>query len=272
MWPLARPMTDVKEDAKLTSILKKPEFAGQEAIWKIAYAHYRKACGDPWIVSPAVFSANIKREQLALYDNRKNGGPIDRIRQTVGILCCPMCGSPTTGTLDHYLPRDQYPEFSVLPCNLVPACGLCNSGAKGKTFKGTASSERFLHPYFETTADEEIWQISVQPPYAAATFLPIASPKVPPAMVPAVQFHLANVFGPAFHTHMATYWSTMADVIRDYVDDLGLTYDQAWAFAQKTSNRSSAVNGWRSALIRAIIADPTARAYVDGLAAKPKSP
>ncbi|TRW17729.1 HNH endonuclease [Glacieibacterium frigidum] len=265
-------MTDIKEDAELTSILKKPAFVGQEAVWKCAYAHYRKACGDPWILSPAVFSVNLVKEQLALYDNRKNGGPITRIRQTVGILCCPMCGSPTIGTLDHYLPRDEFPEFSVLPCNLVPACGLCNSGAKGKTFKGTAPPERFLHPYFETTTEKEIWQILVQPPYAAATFLPTASPTVPSVMLAAVQFHLANVFGPAFHTQMATYWSTMADEIREHVDDLGFTYDQAWAFAQKTSDRSFAVNGWRSALIRGIITDPAARAYVDGLAAKPKSP
>jgi hypothetical protein len=272
MWPLARPVTDAKEDAKLTSILKKPAFVGQGAVWKRAYTGYRKACGDPWIMSPGVFSPNIKNEQLALYDNRKNGGPLKRIRQTVGILCCPMCGSPTTGTLDHYLPRDQYPEFSVLPCNLVPACGLCNSGAKGKIFKGGASPERFLHPYFDTTASQEIWRVTVQPRYQAATFLPVASPAVPAAQLPAVQFHLANVFGPAFHTQMATYWSTLADEIRDNVDELGLTYDQAWKLAQRSADRSLGVNGWRSALIRGVVADSAARAYIDGLAAKPKAP
>lgn len=205
MWPLAKPMTDAREDAKLTSILKKPALAGQEAVWKSAYAHYRKVHGDPWILSPAVVLLNIKQEQLALYDNRKNGGPLTLIRQTVGILCCPMCGSPTTGTLDHYLPRDQYPDFSVLPCNLVPACGVCNSGAKGKIYKGAPSPKRFLQPYFNTIAGQEIRRALVQPRYKASTFIPTASPTVPAAPLPAVQFHLANAFGPAFHTQMATY-------------------------------------------------------------------
>jgi len=272
MWPLSRPIPDAIEDAKLISILKKPEFAGQEKVWVAAYAAYRVARGDPWAMTRALFSADIEKEQLALYDNRKSGGPIERIRQTVGILCCPMCGSPTTGTLDHYLPRDAFPEFSVFPSNLVPACGLCNSGAKGKIFKGTVALERFLHPYFDTVANHEIWRVSVQPPYAAATFAPLASPSAPAAILPALQFHLASIFGPAFHTQMATYWSTLADEIRDHVADLGMTLDKAWAFAQKASDRSFAVNGWRSALIRGVIADPAARAFIDGLAAKKKAP
>lgn len=272
MWPLVRPMKDNEEDKKLMSILKKPAFKGHEMVWKAAYATYRKAHGDPWTMTPAVFSADIKTEQLALYKNRKNGGPLTRIRQTVGILCCPMCGSPTTGTLDHYLPRDEYPEFSVLPCNLVPACGLCNSGAKGGTFRGGASPQRFLHPYFDTIADSEIWHVSVQPPYAGATFTPVASVSVPPTLMPTVQFHLANIFGPAFHTQMGTYWSTLPNAIRENVDELGMTYDQAWAFEQRSSDRSLGVNGWRSALIRGVIDDPAARAYVDGLAAKAQTP
>lgn len=272
MWPLVKPVTDADEDAKLESILKKSSFVGQEAIWKSAYTEYRKNCGDPWKISPAVFSMNIKQEQLALYDNRKNGGPLKRIRQTKGILCCPMCGSPTTGTLDHYLPREQYPEFSVLPCNLVPACGLCNSGAKGKTYKGVASPERFLHPYFDTTASQEIWRVMVHPRYEAATFVPVASPMVPASQLSAIQFHLTNVFGPAFHTQMATYWSTLADEIRDHVNDLELTYDQAWKLAQKSSDRSFGINGWRSALIRGVASDAAARGYIDSLAGKPKIP
>lgn len=42
---------------------------------------------------------------------------------------CSYCGVRDVVGLDHYLPRDGvrgYPEFNILPVNLVPACDRCN--------------------------------------------------------------------------------------------------------------------------------------------------
>ena len=40
----------------------------------------------------------------------------------ISVARCPFCGISESSTLDHYLPKEQYPEFSVFPKNLVPSC------------------------------------------------------------------------------------------------------------------------------------------------------
>ncbi len=267
MWTLDPPMTAKREDEALTSIVSKSPFAVHAVAWQNAYDTYRAHGGDPWVVTATPFTPSIKNEQLALYENRKSGGPLNRIRQTTGIICCPMCGSASTGSLDHYLPKDDYPEFSVLPCNLVPACALCNSGAKGTTFRGSASPERFLHPYFDKVGGAEVWQTTVIPPYEAPTFGAAAASSLDPALKPLVDFHLANVFGPAFPTHMATYWSTLPTAIAAHVVDFGFDLAVAWSTERRWSERSFGLNGWRTALIRGVMADKAARAHVEALVA-----
>ncbi|WP_197242363.1 HNH endonuclease [Bacillus cereus] len=44
---------------------------------------------------------------------------------------CPYCGIGEPVTLDHYLPKGVFPEFSILSINLVPCCDPCNR-AKGE--------------------------------------------------------------------------------------------------------------------------------------------
>ncbi|PGS41705.1 hypothetical protein COC58_12380 [Bacillus cereus] len=39
---------------------------------------------------------------------------------------CPYCGIGEPVTLDHYLPKGLFPEFSILSINLVPCCDPCN--------------------------------------------------------------------------------------------------------------------------------------------------
>lgn len=61
---------------------------------------------------------------------------------------CPMCGSLHSGTLDHYLSKNTYPEYAVFSKNLVPAC-KCNS-KRGEKLRGANAKQRILHPYFDS--------------------------------------------------------------------------------------------------------------------------
>jgi len=60
---------------------------------------------------------------------------------------CPFCSLGDPRTLDHYLPKTDYPEFSILPLNLIPCCRDCNS------FKHIDSAakhgEQYIHPYYD---------------------------------------------------------------------------------------------------------------------------
>lgn len=79
---------------------------------------------------------------------------IKEIRKRSGISCCPMCGSMHAGTLDHVLPKANYPAFSIFGINLVPAC-KCN-GLRGIALTGNNAGERVLHPYFDDILGERI--------------------------------------------------------------------------------------------------------------------
>jgi hypothetical protein len=60
---------------------------------------------------------------------------------------CPNCGFGHAETLDHYLSKAGYPQFSVLPANLVPACARCNHGKLDSV--ATTAGQQPLHPYFD---------------------------------------------------------------------------------------------------------------------------
>jgi 5-methylcytosine-specific restriction endonuclease McrA len=66
---------------------------------------------------------------------------------------CPFCGDiGRTKNLDHFLPKAHFPEFSIMPLNLVPSCRDCNMGEKGQAYS-TTEEEQSIHPY----ADKDIF-------------------------------------------------------------------------------------------------------------------
>jgi len=97
-------------------------------------------------------------ELVKTYDQRmaKTRAPGRKIYDQIKMLPdnnrCPFCGHRDIETLDHVLPKGQYPVFAVTPINLVACCSDCNR-FKQSTFP---ESERhaILHPYFDdvTTA------------------------------------------------------------------------------------------------------------------------
>lgn len=61
---------------------------------------------------------------------------------------CPLCGEiGHVGTLDHYVPKANFPLYSVMPGNLIPCCRDCNS-EKLDAFSTTPAGQT-LHPYFD---------------------------------------------------------------------------------------------------------------------------
>ncbi|WP_323065474.1 HNH endonuclease [Aeromonas jandaei] len=62
---------------------------------------------------------------------------------------CPFCGDiGHTKNLDHFLPKAHFPEFSVMPLNLVPSCRDCNMGEKGENY-ATREDDQAIHPYVD---------------------------------------------------------------------------------------------------------------------------
>jgi len=73
-----------------------------------------------------------------LYDQILAGAPFER---------CPLCGRGIATTLDHQLPKSEYPILAITPANLIPACSKCNQ--KKSSADPAEPSEMLLHPYFD---------------------------------------------------------------------------------------------------------------------------
>lgn len=266
MQHLPFPVTAEDDEAEVNKLAKKPEWAPHQAAWLEAYKAYRDNAGSPFVVAPHDFGTNVRDRQLALYDTRKKSGELRRMRQKEGLKSCPVCGSPVTGALDHYLPRTVYPEFSIMRANLIPACSHCNSGVKGTTVDG-GDPRRFIHPYFDQWADQAIWYVEILPPFKAAGFKPLALPGLMPPQDEIVTFHLENVLGTQFHLSMATEWSSLPTQIRLRDTELSIaSVEQQVDQELRVALAAKGTNSWLAALLRGIQRDPNVIQFLRNVA------
>jgi hypothetical protein len=170
------------------------------------YGDYVAARGDPWLLG-GLAPIGSAEEQGAMIDLYKSKTPalgfIAELRDgTRGP--CPMCGSGATGTLDHYLPKSSYAQFSFFSRNLIPCCAKCNS-LRQDSVRGIAVDERAVHPYFDDFLDQRVMTATFQAPWV--------TPKV--NLVPfnvqgqallTVQWHIDNVIKPAGVVKDIIYW------------------------------------------------------------------
>ncbi|MEK4151752.1 HNH endonuclease [Carnobacterium sp. FSL E2-0243] len=68
---------------------------------------------------------------------------------------CPYCGHRNVSTVDHYLPKSNYPFLCVVMENLVPSCKDCNTDKKDKNI--TSNGDLIIHPYFDREIDNYQW-------------------------------------------------------------------------------------------------------------------
>lgn len=59
---------------------------------------------------------------------------------------CAYCLYHTVSTIDHYVPKEEYPVFSVMPRNLLPCCSRCNA-IKNEFWREATHERLFLHLY-----------------------------------------------------------------------------------------------------------------------------
>lgn len=262
MQQLDLPVTAAADEAVVNLLAKDAFWKPHQAPWIAAYKAYQTACGSPFVITAHVFAPGVGKRQSELYDSRKTSGELKRMRQKTGLKSCPVCGSPVTGSLDHYLPRAQFREFSIMRANLIPSCMHCNSSSKGTTVHG-GSPRRFIHPYYDTWADDDLWFVEVSRPYEAAKFTPRPTAGLPAPRDQIVAFHIENVLGTQFLLSMDTHWSSLPGQVKIRGSDL--TTAGVTAHLEQdllVARHASGDNSWPAALLRGILGDANAIEHI----------
>lgn len=128
-----------------------------------AYNNYLAHQGNGVSLHPVNIAndlAEVLRGNFDLLDSGRSYGFLrDEILASAYLDACPYCNTTPVESLDHALPRAVYPEFSVLPQNLVPACATCNRKKGDHCFK--KSGLNLMHPYYALIPDTPILFASV---------------------------------------------------------------------------------------------------------------
>ena len=113
------------------------------------------------IVRRAFLGSVTRAELTALYEDhlsatRGAAHPVyDAIKNAAPNKLCPLCSIGSVAHVDHHLPKSHYPDLSILPLNLVPACHFCNDTKRARYPR--TEGEQSFHPYYDAHLLTEQW-------------------------------------------------------------------------------------------------------------------
>ncbi len=189
---------------------------------------------------------------------------------------CPYCMVRAPGTLDHFLPKERFPEFAVLTSNLIYVCNSCNL-RKGRRF--VTAPRAVLNPYFDEIPENSLLLyagVSIVKGTPCLAFS-IAGPsaEIRPALSELAQRHFE-----AFDLNkllIAEGSDYVGILVREIVERELAAIDSARLAKEINVRRAglveASVNDWRLALLDAIDDCPGFLGYVNAsIATRPVRP
>lgn len=126
-----------------------------------AYGDYENVLRDVRrFTSLANGSDVLTKVLLGNYALLDKGRPLEDLRNSIFRTAlsrnyrCPLCERAQVCALDHFLPKNHFPEYSILADNLIPVCERCNR-LKGDECDRVGGLLMF-HAYFDEFPDKEI--------------------------------------------------------------------------------------------------------------------
>ena len=129
-----------------------------------AYKEYRKAAPEVDKLPAMVLDADQAKALIHAYevDTEPFIAARGKLLDRVDASFCPLCDIGEATTLDHYLPKDDYPAFSVFSRNLVPCCSACNTRKKKLVIDQNTNVRTFFHPYFDQIPTQQFLSLRVR--------------------------------------------------------------------------------------------------------------
>lgn len=249
-----------------------PHLLNDLALIQSQYTHYINNNGNALNISAQPISNDLKTGIIKNYNNPpKELTHLEDLRTSSPDIC-PMCGSNHAGTLDHLLPKEDYPEWAVFSYNLVPACE-CNT-KRGQTLIGNrANNERILHPYFDRVLTNRNISCTIIPRDPSFRIVDISIDCIATGTdLNAIQFHIEEVVKKAgivnwlekqwikIYQEPVTVIQTLdEDTIIRNISELDMLLDK---FLQRVEKRHKTPNNWESILIHGITRDLNAKQFI----------
>lgn len=257
----------MKDNPKIAS---QPYIKNEYNTMREKYIHYNDNSGNPWVCSGNEITKNLK-EKLEYHYERpyRDLNYIKKIRDEGSPDVCPFCGSSKTGTLDHYLPQADYPEWIIYSKNLVPACD-CNSKRQNNV-KGKKHNQRILHPYFDDCLKGRIVRAIFTGDFKKPNIdiIPIKEYGTPSETI---EFHVNTIIKQTTIVQwMNAKWQSMKrnpqSVISAIPKTAGLiTINELDCYLYETLERKDdehgTMNNWYSMFISGIISSKSAKAWL----------
>lgn len=200
-------------------------------------------------------------EMVAVYTGRmaKAGQPgravYDRLRLAPADGLCPLCGQRPVDSLDHHLPKQQFPALAVVPANLVPACFACNK--LKETYVPASAQQETFHPYFDDVSRETWLVATVLPTQPAAVMFAAQPPAVWPALLQQRATHHLRRFelGALYTAQAAVELTNIRFSLGEVYAAGGAGGVQEHLDREARSRRHHCLNSWQTALYTALAAD-----------------
>ncbi|WP_164417384.1 hypothetical protein [Pseudomonas viridiflava] len=233
-------------------------FKNIRVAWKQRVRDYVTASGNPEILNPWPRAVSFKTRFLTLYNspqpNSVQKPMLERLRKRT-LQMCPACGEDgTPNTLDHYLPKNEYPDFSITAVNLSPMCDTCQ-GKKLEQVLNDDGERIFLHPYFDEFLDQQVLELSIGTPYSAPASMTIRPHRsLPPDQQDLVARHIQGigVMKRYYHFFREQYTHLMGSAADIREADLNMR-QQLTLFRNKARRKS--INSWAHIFYESVLAN-----------------
>jgi len=178
---------------------------------------------------------------------------------------CPYCLIREPESWDHFLPKEQFPEYAVLLVNLIYVCGRCNR-KKGEYLVGQPRA--VLNPYFDDIPEHTALLhagVAIVGGTPKLQFIIGGGPPIPASLVQLAQRHFAafelqSKLISAGGGYLAMLVDELAERYKHPIDQPTLTGELDVKLAGLTT---ASANDWRVALLHGLKACNGLVAYIN---------
>lgn len=248
--------------------------AAVEAYFHQHYATYDKIVAD--FKLPPQSSSKRRLDSLMrefyLRPNTALRAELHQRRHEHGLTECPYCGNPLMpDTLDHFLPKEDWPEYAILANNLVPQCRSCAPIKGRRYYCSDVMSAMFMHPMYSSALSSVRFKIDVSfpadRPIFAITFSVAAS--TTPTEVDRIALHLKKLEVKnriiVFCVRNWSFW-------RRKVETLGIDIKALFLLELGTASSGEHGQDWATAFMKGVLRDTKALAALNTKSSIPLQP